>query len=332
MRNRRLFLTVGACLATLTLTVGTAMADPPTPPPYRPMVGVGAQTTQDLLTAFSNVILDGSGKKVIASYDNAPAGNITTRDPAITAGCTFTRPNQGGAGVDALVAHPTCVDFARAVTDECTPRPGKNLTCIPMADDALTYAVRSDSLIARDLSAGDLTAIYNCDPDLTSGPEGIQPLLGAFGAGNRKFFLQKLGLTDSMTFAGSPGHECVKDKDSAGNPLLANDGRLLTNVHQLVTYSSAPYLAQINNVALDIHGKAVLGSINGISPAVLNSDSFMFRQVFNVVPTGQIGTGTLTNQIFVGQTSKVCANTALIKRNGFNTDPNCGSTALHTGP
>ncbi|MGB8997168.1 MAG: hypothetical protein WCC65_17910 [Pseudonocardiaceae bacterium] len=469
MRKRTLFLAAGACLATLTLTVGTAIADPTGPPSPRELAGVGAQTTQGVFNDLANIITDDgnhglpAGTKIIGSYDNAPPGTITTRP-----GCTITRPNQGGSGTDALVhslqANDGCVQFARAVTNDSASRAGTGLTYIPFALDALTYAVRDDSTIPRNLTAANLTSIYNCQVP------GIQPLLGVFGAGNRTFFLKKLGFTDSPTFAGSPGHACVKDTDSTGAPLLANDGRLLTAPNQLVTYSTAPYLAQVSGVEPDIHGTALLGSINGTSPEVLNSNSaipqgsndaiayavnddssipknvsianlkaiyncqvpgispvlekfgstvrstflaalglpdsagfagsaghacvkdtdssgtpvgdndgrvlttptqlvpysisqylsqlngasadiharavlgsinsvspdvlnnnsFMSREAFNVVPTSQIGSGTPINYVFVGPGSKVCANTQTIQNHGFNTDPNCGSTTIQT--
>jgi hypothetical protein len=469
VRKRTMFLAAGACLTTLTLTVGTAIADPTGPPSPRELAGVGAQTTQGVFNDLANIITDDghhglpAGTKIIGSYDNAPPGTITTRP-----GCTITRPNQGGAGTDALVhslqANDGCVQFARVVTNDSASRAGTGLTYIPFAIDALSYAIRDDSTIPRNLSAANLTAIYNCQVP------SIQPLLGVFGAGNRTFFLKKLGFTDSPTFAGSAGHECVKDTDSSGAPLLANDGRLLTAPNQLVTYSSAPYLAQVSGVEPDIHGTAVLGSINGISPAVpnsnsvipqggndavayavrddssipknlsianlkavyncqvanispllesfgsadrsaflnalgftdsagfagsaghscvkdtdsagspvgdndgrvltapsqlvpysitqylsqtngtapdlhgravlgsinavspavLNNNSFMSREVFNVVPTSQIVSGTPTNYVFVGSGSQVCVNVKTIQSHGFNVDPNCGSTTIQT--
>jgi hypothetical protein len=329
MRKRTMLLAAGACLATLTLTVGSAMADPNGPPTFRQLAGVGAQTTQGIMNVLSDVITIG-GTKVIASYDNAGSAQITTKDPATTPNCTINRPNQGGAGTDALVhslqANDHCVDFARVVTNDSATRTGVALTYIPFAVDALTYAVRKDSTLPKDLTDAELTAIYSCDPAWA----GVQPLLGVFGAGNRTFFLKKLGFIDSATFAGSPGHACVKDTNPDGSPLLANDGRVLTNPNQIVTYSTAPYLAQVNGVEADIHGNAVLGSINGTSPAVLNNNSFMSRDVYNVVPTSQIGAGTTTNQVFVGSGSAVCSNSAKIVRSGFNTNPNCGSTTIQS--
>lgn len=326
MRKRNLFLAAGVCLATFTLTVSSAMADPVGPPQFRELAGVGAETTQGLLNALSDIIKNANGTKIIASYNNGPPGTITTK--AAPANCTITRPNQGGAGTDALVksleAGDGCVQFARVVTDDSASRAGKGLTYIPMAVDALTYAIRSDSNIPRNLSIAELRAIYNCDV------AGIKPLLGPFGAGNRTLFLKTLGITDKPDLVQDPEFNCIKDTDANGNPLLANDGTLLTDPQHIVTYSTAPYLAQVNKVIPDKHGKAVLGSIDGISPAVLNNSSVISRDVYNVVPTNQIGAGTTTNKVFVGSTSEVCKNAGTITRQGFNTNPKCGDTTIKT--
>lgn len=337
MRKRRLLLAIGACLATVAVATGTAVADPaPAPPPYPPLVGVGAQTTQELFNELCNnqpAFKDSSGNRICQSWNVEPQpSNITTRDPAVHPECTIPRPTQSVSGEDALVNHPTCVDFARVVKDDSASRTGQNLTFIPFITDVLSYAVRSDSTVPLDLSAAELTSIYNCDPTLTfpSNPNGVKPLLGVFGAGNRSFFLSKLGITDNANLVHQPGHTCIKDTDASGNPLLANDGRVLTDPQQMITYSSGPWLAQVNQVQPDIHGLSILGSINGLSPAILNDNSFMSRPVYNVVPTGQIGAGTLTNQTFVGSNSKVCQSSSLFQRFGFNTVSNCGSTTLHT--
>src|SRR5215468_7243930 len=181
MRRRSLFLAAGACLAAASLTVGTAVADPSGPPTFRPLAGVGAQTTQGIMNTLSNLITDGSGTKIIASYDNAGSPTITTKDPATNPNCTIPRPNQGGAGTNALVnslqAGDGCVQFARAVTNDSASRAGAGLTYVPFAVDALTYAIRSDSSIPRDLTVAELQAVYNCQVS------NILPLLGVFGAG-----------------------------------------------------------------------------------------------------------------------------------------------------
>jgi hypothetical protein len=315
MRKRRLLLAAGATLATLALTVGTALADPPSfpaPPPAGTIIGVGAQTTQGVFNDLCN------NNKVspvtCASYDiPPPSGNITTK-PTPPAACTFTRPNSGGPGFQALIDHPTCVDFARVVTDgDKTTRP-TGFTYIPFATDALTYAFRGDGTVPPDLSDADLHEIYNCNPAFVTGPNAFKPLIGTVGAGNRTLFLARIGVAD-------PPPPCVQQG------FLANDGRVLTDPRQLITYSSAPYFAQLNQVEPDQHGAAVLGGINGIPPEVLNDESFISRPVFNVVRNADVpGPGNI-HDLFVGPTSKVCTNTTTIKQHGFNTRPAAGPLA-----
>jgi hypothetical protein len=307
MRKRRLLLAAGASLATLALTVGTALADPPvSPPPAGTVTGSGAQTTQGVLNDLCN------NNKVspvnCASYDIDPQpSNITPK-----AGCTFPRPNSGGPGLQALVDHPICLDFARVVTaSDAGTHTG--FTYIPFATDALTYAFRGDGTVPPDLSVSDLHEIYSCNPAFTSGPNAFKPLIGTPGAGNRTLFLQKIGVAD-------PPPPCVQQG------FLANDGRVLTDPRQLITYSSAPYFAQLNQVEPDIHGAAALGGINGVPPEVLNDQSFISRPVYNVVRNTDVpGSGSVHN-LFVGPTSKVCSNPTTIQQHGFNLRTDCGNT------
>jgi hypothetical protein len=369
MRKRRLLLAAGASVATVALTMGTAIADPvPAPPPYPPVVIVGAQTTQDLFDTMCNKNKDfrnpagstNTDNRICQSWGVDPQpSNIVTRDPVAHPECSpsnppgpppngIPRPKQGGDGTDKLVAFPSCIDVARVVTDDSHSNParaGKNLTYIPMATDVLAYAISTDSDVNAALTKDDLKAIYTCDTahfpvfDKVTGanPDGYQPLLGSFGAGNRTQLFKLLGITNdaaNYTDPGQPG-ECITDKDSHGVGILANDGRVITNSKQLITYSVAPWLAQLFHAAPDIHGNTTLGSINGISPAILNASSFGARTVYNVVRNSDVPAGPI-HDLFVGPTSKVCQDTADIKRAGFNTLPNgtgpgnCGDPSITT--
>jgi hypothetical protein len=316
MRKRRLLLVAGVSLATLALTVGTALADPPvSPPPSGTIIGSGAQTTQGVMNDLCN------NNKVspvaCASYDiPPPTGNITTK-PTPPAACTFARPNSGGPGFDALVAHPTCLDFARVVTDADKGTRPTGFTYIPMATDALTYAFRGDGTVPPDLDIPTLKRIYTCDASLTTGPNAFKPLIGTLGAGNRTLFLQTLGIPDGADL--TTRFPCIHDG------FLANDGRVLTDPRQLITYSSAPYFAQLNQVEPDIHGPAVLGGINGIPAEILNDQSAISRPVFNVVRTADTGSGPI-HDLFVGPSSKICSNSTTIQQHGFNTRTDCGAT------
>ena len=361
--RRRLLLTAGASVATVALTMGTAMADPiPAPPPYPPVVIVGAQTTQDLFDTMCNkntnfrTNASDPNTRICQSWGVDPQpSNIVTRDPSAHPECSpsnppgpppngIPRPKQGGDGTDKLIAFPTCIDVARVVTNDSAKRTGANLTYIPMATDVLTYAIRADSDVPADLTIADLKAIYTCDPNYVfdkvtgNNPGGFQPMLGSFGAGNRTQLMAVLGITnDSATYTnpGQPG-ECITDKDSHGVGLLANDGRVLTNSKQLITYSAAPWLAQVFKAAPDIHGNSILGSINGISPAILNDSSAAARTVYNVIRNSDAAGSGPIHDMFVGTGSKVCQDINDIKRAGFNVLPGtspaktCGDTSIHT--
>jgi hypothetical protein len=95
--------------------------------------------------------------------------------------------------------------------------------------------------------------------------------------------LQQLGLADAPHF-------------TSLIPASRNDpGRL-------VTYSTGSTWPQANGMVPDIYGKVMLGAIDGISVAVLNSSSVRSRKAYNVVPAGQRGVAP-TSTVFVGLTS-----------------------------
>jgi ABC-type phosphate transport system substrate-binding protein len=323
-----MFLVAGACLATLTLTVGSALADPNGAPTFRQLAGTASDTTQGVMNGLSDVILDRAGTKIIGSYDAATSSGQTISTKSTPACTNIPRPSGSGAGVTALInsqaAGDGCLQFARSSANDSASRTGANLTYIPFAVDAVSYAIRSDSAISKKLTLAQLTTIYNCGAGAN-----FLPLLPQFGSGTRKFFLQKLGFTDAADFTSQPNHTCISQVDSNNNPLLENTGSLLTDPKSIAPYSIAQYLSQLNNVVPDVHGTTILGSINSVSPAVLNNSSVMVRDVYNVVPNSQLGVAP-TSTTFVGSTSAICSNPNTIQRFGFGTNANCGDTSIHT--
>jgi ABC-type phosphate transport system substrate-binding protein len=327
VRKKRLLLAVGAMLAVAGLATGTASADPTGQPPFRALAGTGSDTTEGVMNGLSDVVTV-NGTKVIGSYDASGSAQITTQDPATTPGCTMTRPSGSGNGVNALIASRQagndCLQFARSSSNSSASFPGAGLTYVPFAVDAVSYAVRSDSAISKRLTIAQLQTIYNCQ-----GGANFQPLLPQFGSGTRQFFLGQLGFTDAANFTTQAGHTCITQTDATGAPLLENTGTLLTDARQIAPYSIAQWLSQTNVVVPDVHGKTVLGQINGTAPTILNTASVMDRDVYNVIPTSQEGTAPYST-VFVGATSLICANADTIKRYGFGTNPNCGSTNIRT--
>ncbi|WP_329045871.1 hypothetical protein OG738_30125 [Amycolatopsis sp. NBC_01488] len=327
MRRRHALVTV-ASAAMLLVLGGAAQADPAGAPTYRDLAGVGSDTTQGVVNGLADAITVG-GVKVLGSYDAVGSATITTKDPAVNANCTIPRPAGSGNGVNALVAsldgNTGCVQFARSSSNNSANYAGKNLTYVPFAVDAVTYAVRADSSISKKLTTAQLKSIFNC----TAPGVGTtyKPLLPHFGSGTRSFFLSQLGLTDAANFTTT--FSCVHDTDAANTPIEENTGTFLIEPANVAPYSIASYQAQVNGVIPAVQGKAVLATLNGISPTALNTSSSFKRDVYNVIPSGQVGNAPYST-VFVGSGSAICQNADLIKKYGFGQAANCGDTAIVT--
>jgi ABC-type phosphate transport system substrate-binding protein len=177
---------------------GPAAADPPQ---YTALVGVGSDTTQDVLNALSGynqgtvytpVFSDtGTPRATIVSLDAVPPAGVT--DGCVTTkfkGPTYARPNGSGSGQKALSRaidggvfgpNPTAitaqqcaepgkaisnqVDFARSSSGP-SGGAGTVLTFIPFARDALTFGYyRAGGAPVTDLTTAQLQQIYtNADP------------------------------------------------------------------------------------------------------------------------------------------------------------------------
>ncbi|MFI6058428.1 hypothetical protein [Streptomyces sp. NPDC051286] len=312
---------IGAVVGTAALALGALSAPAFANPPagnFRVLAGVGSDTTQDVMNGLGNAIDNGS---LIASYDATGTSPIKTR----AVGCEIARPNGSSAGINALrnaVDNKTgCLDFARSsrgVADSSTT----DLTWIPFGKDAVTYAVRGDSALPKALTKAQLVNIYTCKTKSLNGVP-LTPLLPQSGSGTRSFFLGQLGLTES-TFG-----SCVDDT------VQEHNGEALDSAGDIAPYSVAQYIAQGNEIpgVVDRRGAAVLGSLNGVQPQLADgtlNTAFPFnRDIYNVVPTAKVtGADPTMTAAFVGSTSKVCAQTAVIKTYGFGTIANCGDTTL----
>jgi ABC-type phosphate transport system substrate-binding protein len=329
--NTRRFLTIAGTalgLAALLATATPASADPSGAPQYRALAGAGSDTTQDVMNGLADAVTDGTGAKVIGSYDAFGSATIVTKDPAASPNCDIPRPAGSGAGVNALVNalqnNTGCLQFARSSSNSSAGFPGKNLTYIPFATDAVTYAVRSDSTISKKLTLAQLTKVFNCE-----GGANYKPMLPQFSSGTRSFFLSKLGFTDAANFTQLPGHTCIGEKDSTDQPLQENNGLLLTDPKQIAPYSIAQYIAQTTGIVQDVHGKTVLAQLDGISATILNTSSTMSRSVFNVVPTGQLANEPYKS-VFAGPDSAICTKQDVIKKYGFGPNAKCGDLTIQT--
>jgi hypothetical protein len=261
MRSTR---STAALVAAAVVTGGLALASPaqadPTPAgTFRQLVGVGSDTTQDVLNALAGdtvnstsyagtaVTADGAG---IASYDaiEPATGSTTSLITTRSGGPSFLRPNGSGKGRLALsmsltgdkypdssgVSIKGQVDFARSSSGPSTS--GSAFTYIPFARDAVGVAVRGTALNTltvdqlHDIYAGSLTTVNGVT---------VHPKIPQSGSGTRKFFLAAIGLTDATL---SPSIPTVQENQA--NDALTEDGAL-------VPFSVGSWIAQNNGVAPD---------------------------------------------------------------------------------
>ncbi|MFJ3309018.1 Ig-like domain repeat protein [Streptomyces sp. NPDC086549] len=320
MRNMR---SSAALVAAAVVAGGLALATPasadPTGGTFRQLVGVGSDTTQDVLNALAGDTVNGTSYAAtavksasgagVASYDAIEPGTGSTTSSITTrsGGPSFLRPNGSGKGRLALsesltgdkypdssgVSIKGQVDFARSSSGPSTS--GTALTYIPFARDAVGVAVKGSALDT--LTVDQLHDIYSGTLTTVNG-QTVHPKIPQSGSGTRKFFLGAIGLTDATL---SPTIPTVQENQ--GNAALTEDGAL-------VPFSVGSWIAQNNGVAPDFskssaaaggHLAAVqlpgdtgatspVTTVNGkLTPVGGYYENATFgRDVYNVVPSRAI--------------------------------------------
>ena len=336
--------TLGALCATMALAAGPASADPSAPTDYRQLAGTGSDTTQAVMNSFGNKLRDGSLNRVIASYD---ATGATTTIKVSASGPTFNRPNGSTNGVKALTAsiNPTGtylwggvsianqLDFARSSSGPSSSAPGTQLTYIPFARDAVSfaYADLGNQSVPANLTKAEIASIYKGETTTFVAASGAtqtyKPILPQAGSGTRSFFLSAIGVTEAQLIPGLP-------------TLQENDGTQIDAIGEIVPFSVAGWIAQDNLATantIDAHG-VTLGSVAGVSPFTatgsLNSAFPFNRLVFNVVETARLsGTNdkdVLLQEFFAGSSSELCSARASLAIYGFAPIGSlCGNTATY---
>ncbi|MEU0964706.1 substrate-binding domain-containing protein [Streptomyces sp. NPDC005917] len=322
---------VGAAVLGLGILSSPASADPSSLTDYRTLAAVGSDTTQYVMNGLANGtdVVDASGKPVIASW-NAVGG---LGDPYNTkaTGCTYTRAQTNGSsnGIARLsedIANGgiTCIDMARSSRGPKASVPGTDLTYVPFARDAVTYATNLGSTLPTNLTKAQLASIYtNCTyVDATSGATvTVAPLLPQAGSGTRQYWLDSIGVT-------TPG-TCVNQT------IQEHDGTAMTAANQLMPYSVAQWIAQGKGFA-DVpnrRGTSRLRNIEGQSPttgtgtALALNPTFIFsRDVYNVVQTSRLTEPTISKAL-----SDICKASATIQNYGFGIISNCNARTLTGG-
>lgn len=331
---RKSFIAAAAAAGVFSLVLATlplAQADPIGPPTYRKLAGGGSDTTQSLMNALAAIVKDpATGELLLGSYDAVGTPTVTTKDPATDPKCqNITRPNGSSAGRNALQAslqaQDGCFQWARSSSSRGTYTSAVSMTWVPFATDALTFAVRSDGDVPRELTKAELIAIFKCEIP------SIQPALVQVGSGTRDSWLDYVGIPRNFDPAAYP---ClVPQKDGGtfpGNLPQEHDGRELKK-NQVMPYSAAVYQAQVYGTAPDRRGKAVIGVVDGIVPTIINNDFGGVRTMFNIIPTSKAtDESSLEYKVFVGNDSLVCKAKPQINLQGFGdlkVAADCGSTA-----
>ncbi len=349
------------CALALTISATPAFADPSG---YQTLSGVGSDTIQDVMNGMGSPVTAIGSYDAVDPTTQLVGGNITTR----SGGNAFVRPNGSKAGVQALsdsiqggthlwlgVNILGQVDFARASGFQGST--GTDLAYIPFAQDAVSYAVNAGSDFPRNLPLGSsadastklsLYNVYHCIKTSYTNTNGdtvpINPLVPQSGSGTAKFWASTLGFSDTAL------PTCVKRVNTDANPatIEEHNGTTIDDAGDIVPFSIAQYIAQGNHASLysafgvnvaERRGNVALGAING-QPAVrqnagtgptttvMNPSFPVTRSVFNVVSTGRITGSDPIVATFVGGTSAVCSQSALIQKFGFQTVANCGDTTL----
>ncbi|MFF2129802.1 Ig-like domain repeat protein [Streptomyces olivochromogenes] len=321
MRTTRLTAAmVAAAVVSGTLALASpASADPTPAGTFRQLVGVGSDTTQDVLNALAGDIVNGksyadtavkAGDAGIASYDAFVPGAATSTIQTRSGGPTFLRPNGSGPGRAALsmsltgdkfpnatgVSVKGQVDFARSSGGPSTS--GNTLTYIPFARDAVGVAVRGAALDT--LTVDQLHDIYTSGDTRLKVLKGqtLHAVLPQAGSGTRKFFLAAIGLTETTVSS-----EIPTVQENQANAALTEDGAL-------VPFSVGSWIAQNNGIAPDYSKTAIAAgahlasvqlpgdtgdtnpvtTVNGkLTPVAGYFENATFgRDVYNVVPSRAI--------------------------------------------
>ncbi|MFD5539615.1 Ig-like domain repeat protein [Streptomyces sp. NPDC127079] len=280
MRSSAAFVAAAVVAGGLALAT-PALADPTPTGTFRQLVGVGSDTTQDVLNALAGDAVNGTSYAAtavksangagIASYDAIEPGTGSTASTIVTrsGGTAFTRPNGSGNGQKALSASLTGdkfpanggisikgqVDFARSSGGPSAS--GSALTYIPMARDAIGVAVKGSALDS--LTKQQLFEIYSGSLTELNG-QTLHPKIPQDGSGTRKFFLAAIGMSTTPL-----GANVKVVQENQANAALTEDGAL-------VPFSVGSWIAQNNGVSPD-YSKAAAAAGGHLASITLPNDA-----------------------------------------------------------
>jgi hypothetical protein len=265
------------------------------PKQYTAVIGVGSDTTQDVVNAFSGFSGGAnytplqssvaSAQRQIISFDATPINTcITTK----IGGTTFDRPTGSSAGRRALsrsldaggYGSALCggvkdvsgvVNFARSSAGPAAGDIGTNLTYIPYARDGVSFAYYKASAGApvTDLSKAQLTTIFSTGATVVNGvrilPCGIQTSSGTFA-----FWNTALGIVAATEAIGTA--ECnnllagVRAEENTPADLKARGDLAETaspGTQVIIGFSAANFVSKSNGASAGgVTAGVNIGSIN----------------------------------------------------------------------
>ena len=310
---RRSLSMVVAAAAVSSLFVGSASADPGvTYPgsasyPAAAISGMGSDTVQTVENGLAAKAATTLGAPKFESWDaiNPSTGakhDSIKRDYRRANGSSegqaaISRAIDGGSWPKGCGATGTTtltgkIQFARSSSGPKVPGTSGNsqLTFIPFARDAVSYAFNGSLNLIGKLSLSTIQGIYNGTITKVNGVT-MHPYLPQAGSGTRSFFLTSvMGLTTEPSFwASLPTTE-------------ENDATAINSTGKLMPFSAANWIAQKNGKQVNHTGSAQIGQPGGVDPVygtapkltphvVFFSSTTYGRDVYNVVSTASITSG-----------------------------------------
>jgi ABC-type phosphate transport system substrate-binding protein len=326
-RGRRVALTL-ATVAALVGAVAVGLAAPASADPVTTYVSVGSDTTQDVM----DQVAKDRGNGVVGSWDAVnPVTAVAHEDIVPKDGCSMTRPNGSGEGLNALrksinpnttaaqladPPEPGCVDFSRSSSGPGTHASVTGaLQYVPFALDAVATATGPatavggpDPAVATAITQADAFTLAqvqdmykNCNPQTVNGvtydPTGatgtpIHLYIPQPGSGTRNFWAGQMGIPD----ANNPP-SCVHDHSvlDPNEQVEEHDGTIFAqDANAFGPFSIAQWVAQKNGHH-DRRHNAVLHSLGGVAPLTaggsLNTAYPVKREVYNVALRSLITNG-----------------------------------------
>lgn len=293
--KQRLALAVAltASLATA-FTGGSANADPKQ---LTAAVGVGSDTTQDVMNAMTGFTNDvyytpihsssASGARQVISFDATPPAGVA--DNCITpkvGGPTFTRPSGSSAGRRALsraidgtkYGSAACggvqdvaglVDFARSSAGPASGDTGTALTYIPFGRDAMSFAYyRNAGSPVTSLTRAQLTSLFTTGPQVIGGvrivPCGIQTSSGTYAfwqtVTTASAGAENTATTECNALLGRAQENHGDELQARGDALAALPGHSGDQV--IIGFSAGSFVSKANGVAPGDNAAALMGVIS----------------------------------------------------------------------